>query len=461
LTQALAIWKQVAGHAGSTWHTASVQLVLSCSVHFGFGHKRSCQVCVRPRCGRHIVDRMRSLIRPEPRSPERMIEASKMTSAQRRVKTLVEMIGCALIAVLVGALACTGTVFAQCGPTRPESAGNTACGDGALASNTGFDDSAFGLDALVNNTTGVANTASGVDALVNNTTGAANTASGWEALYSNTTGAENTASGDGALVGNTTGNANTASGDSALTFNSTGAENTASGRDALYNNTTGNGNIGLGAGAGYNIRTGSNNIEIASPGAATDKGTIRIGTNGTHKITFIAGISTSTVAGSTVEVTSSGRLGITPSAARYKRDIRAMGAASAGLMRLRPVTFRYKDDPSETLQYGLVAEEVARVYPELVTRGTDGKLESVRYLEFTALLLNELQKQTRENKELGRANRELRSEVAQVRAEQARERAAFDERLSAVEQSVQASKPEARLSAMALRTGLRSLDGRP
>jgi Chaperone of endosialidase len=158
-------------------------------------------------------------------------------------------------------------------------------------------------------------------------------------------------------------------------------------------------------------------------------------------------------------VSSTGQLGVATSSARYKRDIRDMGGASAGLMRLRPVSFRYKDDPSRTLQYGLVAEEVARVYPELVTRDTDGKLQSVRYLEFTALLLNELQKQARENKELRHENRELRSEraqnraeVAKVRAEQARERAGFDERLSALEQSLQAGKSEARLSAIARQT---------
>ena len=126
--------------------------------------------------------------------------------------------------------------------------------------------------------------------------------------------------------------------------------------------------------------------------AMDESGTIRIGTQDTQKATYIAGISRTTVTGADVVVSSTGQLGVATSSARYKRDIRDIGGASARLMRLRPVSFRYKNDPSGTLQYGLVAEEVERVYPELVTRGTDGKLQSVRYLEFTALLLNELQK---------------------------------------------------------------------
>jgi hypothetical protein len=116
--------------------------------------------------------------------------------------------------------------------------------------------------------------------------------------------------------------------------------------------------------------------------------------------TYIAGISSTQVLGSVVEVDSNGKLGVEPSSGRFKRDIRDIGAASAGLMQLRPVSFRYKNDPSGTLQYGLVAEEVARVYPELTIRGTDGKVEGVRYLEFTTLLLKELQKQAKETRDL-------------------------------------------------------------
>jgi Chaperone of endosialidase len=334
------------------------------------------------------------------------MKASKMVSAQPRLKAFVEMIGFALIAVLLGALVRTGTASAQCGPAA--GIDNTACGSGALHSNT---------------------------------TGGENTASGVAALFGNTRGNNNTASGVGALFGNTRGSNNTASGVNALGSNTTGGANTASGEGALFSNTTGDSNIGLGSFAGSNIVAGSNNIEIGGAGTADESTTIRIGIQGLQTATFIAGISGTPISeeAAVVVVSSTGQLGVATSSARYKRDIRDMGGASACLMKLRPVAFRYKNDPSGTLQYGLVAEEVARVYPELVTRGSDGKPLTVRYLEFTALLLNELQRQTRDNKELSRENRELRSEVAQVRAEQTRERAGFDGRLSALERSVRAS----------------------
>ena len=149
-----------------------------------------------------------------------------------------------------------------------------------------------------------------------------------------------------------------------------------------------------------------------------------------------------------------------PSSARYKRDIRDMGGASAGLMKLRPVSFRYKSDPSGTLQYGLVAEEVARVYPELVTRGTDGKVLSVRYLEFTALLLNELQEQHTELQKQTEKTQELTQRLEtkdQQLAAQQREIDALkqqnasinmlSQRLAALEQQIRTATPQ----------GLRSL----
>ena len=154
-------------------------------------------------------------------------------------------------------------------------------------------------------------------------------------------------------------------------------------------------------------------------------------------------------------VSSTGQLGVATSSARYKRDIRDMGSASAGLMRLRPVTFRYKDDPSGTLQYGLVAEEVARVYPELVTRGLDGKLQSVRYLEVTTLLLNEVQKQTKQLQTQTQETRELAQRLEakerQLAAQQHEIDAlkqqnasinALSERLAALEQEVRTARPE-------------------
>ncbi|MBV8359915.1 MAG: tail fiber domain-containing protein, partial [Deltaproteobacteria bacterium] len=253
---------------------------------------------------------------------------------------------------------------------------------------------------------------------------------------------------------------NTASGWSALSSNTEGTDNTASGAGALQRNTTGKYNIGLGSNAGSNIVAGSNNIDIGSSGAADESNTIRIGTDGTQKKTYIAGISGTAMTGADVVVSSGGQLGVLASSARYKRNIRTMGGASDGLMKLRPVTFRYKSDPGGTLQYGLVAEEVARVYPELVVRGTDGKVESVRYLELTGLLLNELQKQDKNSQKQTQLTRELtqrleikdrqvatlQHEVDTLKQKDA-SISALSERLAALERQVQTASSQ----------GLRSL----
>src|SRR5208283_3361311 len=127
----------------------------------------------------------------------------------------------------------------------------------------------------------------------------------------------------------------------------------------------------------------------------------------------------SSVSGDAVVVSSSGQLGIVLSSARYKRDIHDMDAASSNLMKLRPVTFRYKDDPTGTLQYGLVAEEVEKLYPELVTHAADGQVHSVRYSMLTGMLLNELKKQAtlnqRQSQQLQRQSERLRHQAGQVR----------------------------------------------
>jgi hypothetical protein len=329
------------------------------------------------------------------------------------------MIGFSLVAVLLNALVCADRASAL----DP----NTAYGTGALSSNTmGANNSAFGFDALFRNAVGIGNTAIGDRALYSNTNigfyfGSFNTASGFEALTRNTTGNNNAAHGNYALYNNTTGNNNTANGDY-----------------ALYNSTTGKSNIGLGYNAGNNIVTGSNNIDIGGSGPGDESNTIRIGHNTTQSATYIAGISGTGVTGSAVEVTGSGQLGIVLSSARYKRDIHDMGGASAGLMKLRPVSFRYKDDPSGTLQYGLVAEEVERVYPELVTRGPDGKFQSVRYLEFTALLLNELQKQTQQ---LQKQANQLREQANQLQ-KQSSETVELAQRLESKDRQLAAQQRE-------------------
>jgi len=283
-----------------------------------------------------------------------------------------------------------------CNPTTSNANQNTAGGTGALISVVsgaagGFNNTAFGAHVLDSTTTGSANTAIGVDALGNNTTGSFNTATGLSALYSNTTGERNTAIGISALFVNSTGSLNTASGNLALFNNSTGIKNTAVGSEALYS-STGNRNIGIGFQAGSNLASGNNNIYIGSAGGGSSESlTIRVGT--AQSQTFIAGINTAGVAGSMVLVNGNGQLGIPFSSARYKRDIEAMGTQSEKILELRPVTFAYSEDAAGLKRYGLIAEEVATVYPELVTRLATGEVQTVRYHELIPMLLNELQRQ--------------------------------------------------------------------
>jgi hypothetical protein len=276
--------------------------------------------------------------------------------------------------------------------------------------------------------------------------GSYNTATGSSALGTNTTGNANTATGISALYNNTTGGGNTADGVQALHHNIAGGNNTAAGFNALYQNRSGQNNIGLGLNAGFNLTTGNNNIDIGNRGVAGESNTIRIGTQGTQNATFIAGISGNAVLRTDVVVTSTGRLGILASSARFKRDIRDMGTLSSNLLKLRPVTFRYKDDPAGTPQYGLVAEEVARLYPELVSYGADGRVESVRYSMLTSMLLNEMQKQTRQNKEqaeqLQREASQLSRQAQQIQrltvqiAHDESQRTAFEARFARLEEAL-------------------------
>ncbi len=260
---------------------------------------------------------------------------------------------------------------------------------------------ATGNGALQNNTIGIQNTATGFQALLNNTTGNFNTATGFQALFSNTTGSFNTASGVNVLGSNTTGVNNTASGLNALFNNTTGSFNTASGFGALFNNTTGGSNIAVGNQAGVNATTGHDNIYIGNRGVVAESNTIRIGDGSIHTSAFIAGIQPLGGA-SQVVVNNDGQLGTPISSKRFKEDIHDMGEASTNLMQLRPVTSRYKkeyDAGDGRLQYGLIAEEVAEVYPELV-QYVDGKAKTVLYQQLPAIMLNELQKQHRQVQEL-------------------------------------------------------------
>jgi Chaperone of endosialidase len=276
---------------------------------------------------------------------------------------------------------------------------NTANGFQALFSNTiGNSNTATGWEALTFNTTGNNNTATGTGSLQFNITGTENTATGVDALFSNTTGTNNTASGAFALSSDTTGSDNTATGEEALEANTTGHDNTANGTNALLSNITGSSNIAIGSSAGLNLTTGSNNIDIGNAGVAAEANTIRIGTQGTQTKTFIAGVSGTAVAGSAVTVNSNGQIGVAPSSVRFKEKIQPMDKTSEVILELHPVTFRYKHelDPAGIPQFGLVAEEVEKVDPDLVARDKDGKPYTVRYEAVNAMLLNEFLKARRQ-----------------------------------------------------------------
>jgi hypothetical protein len=293
---------------------------------------------------------------------------------------------------------------------------NTAIGAGTLLSNTADENTATGAGALLSNTAANRNTANGAFALLSNTTGVDNTAIGDRALFSNTTANGNTADGTFALFSNTTGADNTAIGDVALDANTTGHSNTAIGVAALAGNSTGSGNIALGFNAGLNLTTGSNNIDIGNSGATDESNTIRIGVQGTQTFTIIAGISNDIQAfGTPVIVTTDGFLGVATSSARFKDQIKAMDKASEGLLALRPVTFRYKKeiDPAGTSQFGLIAEEVEKVNPDLVVRDKEGKPYSVRYDQVNAMLLNEFLKEHTTVQEQKEVIAELKQNFAQ------------------------------------------------
>ena len=278
---------------------------------------------------------------------------------------------------------------------------NTANGAVALYSNTtGFDNTANGAAALFSNTTGFINTANGATALTFNTTGARNTATGFQALYSNTKGGLNTATGLSALYSNTTGYYNTANGYEALYSNIIGNSNTAEGYQALKNNT-GAINIGLGVNAGLNLTTGSHNIDIGNGGVAGESGTMRIG-GASQTRTFIAairGVTTANANAVPVVIDSAGQLGTMSSSKRFKKEIKPMDQTSEAILGLKPVTFHYKSDSTSTPQFGLIAEEVAKVNPDLVIRDEKGEIYTVRYEAVNAMLLNEFLKEHRKNEE--------------------------------------------------------------
>src|SRR6476646_3801761 len=330
---------------------------------------------------------------------------------------------------------------------------NTATGFQALMSNTGVENTANGSSALQSNTVGEANTAIGSQALSLNTQGSGNTATGGSALFSNSTGDFNTANGDEALFANTTGVQNTAAGSAALTSNTIGGGNTAYGFQALLNNTSGaaniaiglqalsgnvngnlniaiggtslftniagNDNIALGTSAGSNT-TGSHNVDIANAGVAGESDTIRIGQS-THDRTFIAGIRGKTTGNANaipVVIDSDGQLGTMSSSRRFKHEIKPMDSASQAILSLKPVTFNYKSDNTNTPQFGLIAEDVAAVNPDLVVRDDNSQIYTVRYDAVNAMLLNEFLKEHRkveaQQKQIDALTTRLAQQAAQI-----------------------------------------------
>jgi hypothetical protein len=324
---------------------------------------------------------------------------------------------------------------------------NTANGAYALSSNTeGVGNTATGYGALAHNALGNGNTATGYQTLNSNTFQAgANTATGYQALLKNTDASGNTATGSQALFNNTTGEGNTANGGRALYNNTTGEGNTAVGHNALSSNTTGTFNIALGDSAGQNLTTGDFNVDIGNQGVAGDSFKIRIGQQGLHAATYIAGISGVAVAGDAVVVNSSGQVGVgMPSSKRFKDEIKPMGDASEAILALKPVTFRYKDDldPKRVTRFGLVAEEVEKINPELVARDAKGDVYTVRYEAVNAMLLNEFLKEHRTVKDQGVTIAELKREIASL-ASTVKEQATQIHKVSA---QLEMAKPVAKVA---------------
>jgi len=297
-------------------------------------------------------------------------------------------------------------------------------------------------------------TAEGCEALKVLTTGAGNTAVGWRSLFSDGIGSfstaigvgalalnnadSNTAVGAAALLLNTTGSDNTAIGTATLVHNDSGTFNIAIGDDTLSNNVSGSSNVVIGGfGAGFNIVSGSNNIYIgpgvSANGPFDESDTIRINDSapaagGSTSQVFFAGIHGSTVGAvnSPVLVNPNGQLGTAVSSARFKKDIDRMGKTSEAIFSLRPVTFHYKGDTTNTPQFGLIAEEVAKVNPALILLDNEGKPYSVHYEHINAMLLNEFLKEHRTVSEQQALIAQLQSTVAKQETNVARQQKQID-----------------------------------
>ena len=334
------------------------------------------------------------------------------------MKPLIQLKQRTSVFLIAFGLACFGLSPAARAVTPPPDGGypneNTAEGTDALlhlSFNNVGGNTAIGFEALKRDTDGVQNTAVGDRALSSDTVGNFNTAVGLSALGANQTGSGNTAIGWGVL-GDNTGNDNTAAGLGALFNNHGGHSNTAVGEEALQANTHGSNNVALGFQAGSNATTGSNNVYI---GAGIN------GIAGESNACRIASIFGQTAAnGSAVFITSGHKLGTATSSKRFKENINPMNRASEVIFSLKPVAFRYKKeiDPERIPQFGLVAEDVEKVNPDLIVRDQEGKPYSVRYDQVNAMLLNEFLKEHRtvqgQQKEIDALKTELKEQKALI-----------------------------------------------
>jgi hypothetical protein len=319
---------------------------------------------------------------------------------------------------------------------------NTAEGSGALFNLTsGASNTALGYQTLSKDTTGSYNTAEGIQALFRNTTGPQNTATGNGALNYNSNGSFNTADGANTLFTNTSGSDNTAIGASALTFNRIASENTGIGAAALAANRIGSQNTAAGAKALQSGRAHTNVIALGySAGSARGYGDFNeiwignVGTNAGFTIirigdvqtaTFIAGIFGATVLGDAipVNINSNERLGTASSSRRFKKEIEPMDKASEAIMALKPVTFHYKSDTTDTPQFGLIAEDVAAVNPDLVVRDKNGEIYTVRYDAVNAMLLNEFLKEHRRVGQQAREMQQQQATIGELKSDAAKEEA--------------------------------------
>ena len=320
--------------------------------------------------------------------------------------------------------------------------GNTAVGQNALLDlSSGTFNTALGFFSLAGNTFGIFNTGVGVGTLFSNTFGANNTATGAGALLSNTDGIVNTANGAFALVSNTEGQFNTAMGANVLFANTAGSFNTAVGRDALDSNVTGNGNVALGNFAGAAVIAANNVICIGN-------GVTGVDVDNTCFIGNIRGVTTQNGDTIPVVIDSAGQLGTASSSAKFKKDIQPMDKASDAILALNPVTFHYKSDNTGTPQFGLIAEQVAEVNPNLVVRDKKGEIYTVRYDAVNAMLLNEFLKEHRKLEEQDRKVREEETTITQLKNEMETVVARLkehDSKIERVSDQLQRSRSESQL----------------